>query len=483
VQADYSNTVLSLNPVAYWPLNERPSGDGVLSQRTAHSGYDLYYSKGVTPTAGAIVADTNAAVALDGSTGYLAVSFEPSLRLNAPFSVEGWFRPANVSPACVCSCGVFGSRRSGWAVYYDPNYGWSFRLHTTNSPAPSLNIEGGNPALNIWHHLVAVYDGTIGCLYVDGSLAAGPAAAKDFTPNQEGAFTIGTRNDNVFPFNGSADEVALYTNALAAAVIEEHYRSATNRSSSDSYASLVRGQQPFLYFRLDETSVAARPAPMSSTAPPGSNSRIQESTIAFNYGSLGADVNGTYLLGARPGSPGPPYRGFGSESLACGFDLSIKGYVDCTSDSRFNITGPMTAIAWIKANPAGNRFQTFVGRSDFSWRADVDWEGLMRWADGKENADAVGVTHVNNGTWHFFAGIYDGGTNYVYVDGKLEGVSRAFSRVSGSDGKTFIGSVGDYVADRQFQGNVAQVAIFTNALSAQDILRLYQSADTAPSRK
>jgi len=82
--------------------------------------------------------------------------------------------------------------------------------------------------------------------------------------------------------------------------------------------------------------------------------------------------------------------------------------------------------------------------------------------------------------WHFFAGIYDGGTNYVYLDGKLEGVSRALSRVAGREGKTIIGSVEDYLSDRQFEGSVAQVAIFTNALSAQDILRLYQSAGAGP---
>src|SRR5262249_19165699 len=142
--------------------------------------------------------------------------------------------------------------------------------------------------------------------------------------------------------------------------------------------------------------------------------------------------------------------------------------------------GPMTAIAWIKAEPDGDRFETFLGRNDDSWRADVDWQGFVHWADGKDNRDAVGVTHVKNGVWHFFAGIYDGSTNYVYFGGKLEGVSRAIARVAGREGKTIIGSVEDYLSDRQFEGNVAQVAIFTNALSAEDVLRLYQSAEPGP---
>ena len=77
--------------------------------------------------------------------------------------------------------------------------------------------------MGVWHHVAAVFNGTNGWLYVDGSLVAGPTVATDFTPNQEGAFTIGTRSDNSFAFNGAVDEVALYTNALASSVVQEHY--------------------------------------------------------------------------------------------------------------------------------------------------------------------------------------------------------------------------------------------------------------------
>jgi hypothetical protein len=141
----------------------------------------------------------------------------------------------------------------------------------------------------------------------------------------------------------------------------------------------------------------------------------------------------------------------------------------------------MTAIAWIKASAGVKRFQTFLGRGNNSWRANVDWFGIMRFADGNENPDAVGITMVNDGLWHFFAGVFDGATNYVYVDGKLEGVSRTVSRITGCECKTIIGSVGDYLSDRQFQGSLAQVAIYTNALEAAEILRLYQSAKPSTS--
>lgn len=141
----------------------------------------------------------------------------------------------------------------------------------------------------------------------------------------------------------------------------------------------------------------------------------------------------------------------------------------------------MSAIAWIKATRGVNRFQTFLGRNDRSWRASVDWYGIMRWTAGNANPDTVGQSRVNDGAWHFFAGAYDGRMNSVYVDGKLEATVAASSSIAGSDGKTLIRTVGDYLHERKFQGSVAQVAIFTNALSAEDILRIYHSAEPTPS--
>src|SRR5262249_13788736 len=135
-------------------------------------------------------------------------------------------------------------------------------------------------------------------------------------------------------------------------------------------------------------SVPGTPAAASSTASPRPPELNPDNfRIAFNYGSFGTDVNATYWSGARQGSPGPALRGLGPKSYACWFGTMVRSYVDCTTDARLNITGPMTAIAWIKAEPDGNRFETFLGRNDDSWRADVDWNGFVHWADGKDNRD------------------------------------------------------------------------------------------------
>ena len=67
-RADYSNTVMSYNPVAYWPLNDGPRGEVALNPGIAVPAFDVYSSGIVTSgVPGAIVADTNPAIAFDGN--------------------------------------------------------------------------------------------------------------------------------------------------------------------------------------------------------------------------------------------------------------------------------------------------------------------------------------------------------------------------------------------------------------------------------
>jgi hypothetical protein len=106
---------------------------------------------------------------------------------------------------------------------------------------------------------------------------------------------------------------------------------------------------------------------------------------------------------------------------------------------------------------------------------DVDWMGVARFVDG--TPDCVGNMYVNDAVWHFYAGVFDGAQQYVYIDGLLDG------SVGGSGGsdpaaKMRIGGVGDY-GDRYFNGSVAQVAVFTNALTSANIETIY-GASAAP---
>lgn len=465
----YSNAVAALGPVAYWPLQEtnQPPSNFATNLGTAGAAFNGYYGSAVTlGAAGALVGSSDTAATFAGNSD-VDIPFAPALGVKGPFTVELWVNSGGSSAqGCVISDGNFNSPRAGWLLYNNVGNTWDFRLYNQNGTATSLDIGGGATDSN-WHHIAAVFDGTNGTLYIDGAVAAGPTAATGYVPNPDTDLTIGERSLGDFQFTGSIDEVAIYTNAISAADITAHYQNGISASPAQTYSSLVLADHPEFYYRLDETIAA-------STA------------TATNYGNIGATVNGTYLPGSQPGVAGPNGAGFGAKSMACAFLPVAGGHVDCTTDASLDITGPMTVVAWVKGAPAdtGARFQSFLGRSDSSWRADfgtpgVPPDGAARFADGG-NPDCAGQTFINDGNWHFFTGIYDGAATYVYIDGVLDGTNTAAGVGGDPAADMVIGGVGDYVPGRLFKGSVAQVAVFTNALTANQVQSLYLAGELAP---
>jgi len=463
----FSNAVASLSPVAFWPLNETTqpplAGNIASNLGTAGAAYDGYYGSGVTAgVSGALAGSSDTAVAFNGSAGYLDIPYGSAASIQSPFTVEAWLNAeGNTATACAVSAGNFNSPRSGWLIY-NFGTGWSFRMYNQNGTATSLNLTGGTIDSN-WHHIVAVFDGTNGYLYQDGTLVAGPTAATGYVANPNTDISIGARSDGGFVFNGDIDEVAIYTNALSAANVLAHYQNGSSSSPSQSYSSLILAAKPEFYYRLDETI-----------------GTVTSDVVANNYGSFGAIVNGTYLPGTTPGVPGPNGKGFGATSYGCKFLPATGGYVDCTGDSSLDIINAITVVAWFKGAPADSRFQSFLGRGDASWRADLDASGYAHFADGA-NPDVISSNYVNDGNWHFFTGVYTGTSNYLYIDGALDASGLATSGVNGDEAHDMvIGGVGDYLTSRLFDGEVAEVAVFTNVLTAADVQTLYYAGELLP---
>jgi len=63
-------------------------------------------------------------------------------------------------------------------------------------------------------HVVVVYDGTTGYIYVNGQLPFRHSVG--LRANDASALTIGARSDDAFYFYGGEADVAIYTNALSA---------------------------------------------------------------------------------------------------------------------------------------------------------------------------------------------------------------------------------------------------------------------------
>lgn len=237
----FASTYAGLNPSTWWRLGDAATTASDSSSSTPqHPGT---MQGGVTRgQAGAVSANGDSAVTLDGSSGFVASN--SAIPASAAFSESVWFRTttrrggvlvAQVSPAPAPATGTVTDR----ALIMDNNGNVVFGLGRTG-------IRNQGPIWNDgrWHHAVGTYDGGgTANLYIDGWLQActtpttGSTACAAMTrlpatppPGVLRAGHADTANiqlvfgrnyyNRKWPlsdhFNGSLDEVAVFDRALTA---------------------------------------------------------------------------------------------------------------------------------------------------------------------------------------------------------------------------------------------------------------------------
>ena len=77
----------------------------------------------------------------------------------------------------------------------------------------------------------------------------------------------GGRGMNNNKFGGAIDEVAIYTNALTAAQVLNHYNTALNSSPSTPYEQVIANDNAYMYWRMNSPGYTA---PAESTYPTAS---------------------------------------------------------------------------------------------------------------------------------------------------------------------------------------------------------------------
>ena len=188
-------------------------------------------------------------------------------------------------------------------------------------------------------------------------------------------------------------------------------------------------------------------------------------TLGEVLDSSGNENNGTAMNGANT-------TVFGMYGRAGEFD-GVDDYVDIPDiENNPNI---ITQGAWIKTTTYSQWNVIMTKRHDYS----SDWATLAIYYgyaailvdhDYYPNI-CMGHTIVNDGNWHYIAGVKDGSHYYIYVDGQLEGTMTDNHQLDGSPYNFHIGHHG--VWNRYFNGVIDEVRIYEIALSTEEIQAIY----------
>ena len=209
--------VLTDHPLGFWRLGD-PAGSGSAADASGN-GLAGAVDPGVTlGQPGAIGGDT--AATFPGSGPAIVVPASAVLDLANAVSVEAWVRPTLSGQ----NGGIFEKTVNGWVnsqymLFLEAGVA-KFRVRTTSGAL--LPVDGPTLALNAWSHVVGTFDGSALRLYVNGALVATSAAAGPLSSGSGPSF-VGRLGQNLYPFQGSLDEVAVFSGALSADRVRAHY--------------------------------------------------------------------------------------------------------------------------------------------------------------------------------------------------------------------------------------------------------------------
>jgi hypothetical protein len=155
------------------------------------------------------------ALSFDGSGAYASASDFWSLNINGALTAEAWVKPSTVTPAyqtilqkANSTSENYGLYLKGSEVYFEWTGGGSSR---------SIQTTSANLQPNTWYHVATVFNYSASSvkIYVNGVENASGSASYDLTKNS-GSLSLGQNNGLTYPFNGTIDEVAIYSRAKSA---------------------------------------------------------------------------------------------------------------------------------------------------------------------------------------------------------------------------------------------------------------------------
>jgi prepilin-type processing-associated H-X9-DG protein len=525
----YSNTVLSLNPVGYWPMHEvEAAAQGDIETNYGSLGVlgNAYYpdwtvNNGafIRQMPGALASDPNTALFFTepvnnngGATNGLYVPHtSPLATLNPPFTIDYWFMVTNPPSGNAFQGDMVsqadGSKTKGIRIYYQDNLVGNVTAILYDGVQSSLAVTTLS-ATNQWHYVAVSCDAHTNFTFFFegqqfGSVFVGVGK---YTPDLNEPFEVGQGLANQRGWNGGIDEVAVYNTNLSAARITAHYQDGTNTAvSAGQYFNDVTGDNALIYLRMDGPTYSA---PAVGTWP-----------ALVNCGKTNGTTvgNGVYTPGTVPSLvAGTSYINFplnlGSMNVA---HLSgVSSLADAGYAAAYNPAGttPFTVSAIFRGNATDtNRIQSIVGHGTNSWELGMGMGGRIVFNSGTNDTapvatgigagDLVSTKSYSDGNWHEVVAVHNGTTNMLYVDGVANNTNVVGANNVGNSMDVMIGSDPCYTYNpplyppslymtnvgpanglgEQFAGQICDIAFFTNVLTAAQVTTLYNLSGVPPS--
>jgi hypothetical protein len=238
-------------------------------------------------------------------------------------------------------------------------------------------------------------------------------------------------------------------------------------AKADSYSATVLADNPAAYYRFEEQAGEVMAKDSSASGAYGGALMFDNFAYYPKLGEVGIQTNSARFH---------PFMADG---------VLQKSYIEVPYAPELNATGAFSVEAWARSTsfpPAGvwrSPVCNFGGWGDSSgwhfYQSPAAPDSTWIWVQ-KGGGIWLGGVPVTKGKWDYLAAIYDGKTVTFYVNGVSSGSSDASTALPNSGQPFCIG--GDPAGNWWFDGNVDEVAIYTNALTVAQLQKHYEVGRT-----
>lgn len=468
--------------VGLWHMNEA-SGTNIAD---VSSNNNTGTATGTSITAGKL---SNARSFTYTNTEYVSIADSTTLDLTTAYTIEAWIYPiASTGWRAIVNKGAFSS---SYSMMLDTT--GLLRCYTNNTNnLDSVTLISNNQ----WTHVACSWDGVNKYVYINGKLDNFGAWTGTLT-NNANALSIGrdlVTND--YTFSGLIDEVRISSVARTG---EEIAKAALRRPSAvytspvidltqdvTSWNSLSwtelgvttgDGETPYsstdlkAHWKLNQTSGGTAYEARSITAFDGTLSGFDSTA------SQDADPDSAWTADRRWGAGALKFDGINSYVYCTEANCGGTTQLDFADDASFSYG------AWFKTRGNTSSNTSIMNKKNNAgtgagYDLKILTSGKIRChiADGVAGAGASSVSLINDNQWHYVVCSNDATTNYIYVDGVLEGTS-SLSSLGSYDSSSNFQLGRDAVNTIYTQGIIDNVMIFARQLSADEILANYNAGN------
>ena len=152
----------------------------------------------------------------------------------------------------------------------------------------------------------------------------------------------------------------------------------------------------------------------------------------------------------------------------------VDDFVNCGNDSSLDITDSITIEAWINANSWKINYWegTIVGKdgNTAGYNLRCGENGRLSFTNGISGSweEALSSQIMNTGTWYHVAGVYDGVSQKIYINGELVAENATTGSIGVNTNNLQIGDSPGYPG-RLFDGKIEEIRLWSTARTVEEI--------------